>query len=133
MPYDPSLSRNLESAYRYYCDKELKNAHSAENDVTACAQILDGQLAMYGNLPRDIPGLYQVCTKPREHYIDLVGKFAWVNDEACFTFSKHKGRSLRDIAEENPDYLGWMINQDFSPEVVSIVTEALQGVFPEKD
>ena len=133
MPYDPSVSRNLEAAYRYFCNKELKNAHSAENDVTACAEILYGQLAIYGNLPQEIPGLCEICTKPRENYIDLVGKFTWVDDEACFTFGKHNGRLLREISEEYPDYLGWMINQDFSPEVISIVTNALQGVFPEKD
>ncbi|HEY93649.1 MAG TPA: 3'-5' exonuclease [Dehalococcoidia bacterium] len=133
IPYDPSMSRNLESAYGYYCDKELKNAHSAENDVIACAQILDAQVAVYEDLPRDIPGLCKVCTKSREGYIDLVGKFAWVNDEACFTFGKHNGRLLREISEKYPDYLGWMINQDFSPEVISIVANALQGVFPEKD
>lgn len=133
IPYDPSLSRNLESAFRYYCDKELKNAHSSENDVTACAEILDGQLAMYEDLPRDLPGLCQVCTKPRENYIDLVGKFAWINDEAYFTFGKYNGRSLREISEGHPDYLEWMINQDFSPEVIHIVTNALLGIFPEKD
>ena len=133
MPYDPSASRNLESAYRYFCDKELKKAHSAENDVTACAQILDGQLDMYKDLLRDISGLCEICTKPRENYIDLVGKFAWIDDEAAFLFGKHKGRLLRDIAEEYPDYLSWMVYQDFSPEVISIVTNALQGVFSEKD
>ena len=108
----------------------MKNAHSAENDVTACAEILDGQLAIYKDLPRDISGLCEVCTKPRENYIDIVGKFVWINDEASFSFGKHKGRLLREIAEEYPDYLGWMINQDFSPEVIEIVNNALQGKYP---
>jgi DNA polymerase-3 subunit epsilon len=125
IPYDPSASRNLESAYRYFCDKELKNAHSAENDVTACDQILDGQLDMYEDLPCEISGLCEISTKPRENHIDLVGKFAWIDDEATFSFGKHKGCSLQDVAEEYLDYLSWMVNQDFSPEVISVVTNAL--------
>ena len=130
--YDPNASRNLEAAYFLYCGKELKNAHSAVSDVKACAEVLDGQLDMYDDLPRDVSGLHSICYESRENYIDIEGKFVWVGEEASFNFGKHKGRSLREISEEYPDYLEWMINQDFSPEVISIITNALEGVFSEK-
>lgn len=129
-PFDPEKSRNLENAYRLYCGKELQNAHSAEGDVKASAEILDGQLEMYGDLPRDVNGLCTFCSSGRINYVDLVGKFVWIDKEAAINFGKHKGRQLREMAESYPDYLKWMISQDFSPEVKDILQKALKGEFP---
>ena len=133
VPYDPETGRNLKAAYLLYCGKELKNAHSADSDVRACAEILDGQLDMYDDLPREVTGLCTVCSGVREDFVDLVGKFVWMDGEASFNFGRHKGRLLRDIYEEYSDYLEWMLGQDFSPEVIDIITKALRGEFPERD
>ena len=132
VPYDPNAKRNLEAAYLFYCDKELKDAHSANSDVRACAEILDGQLDMYDDLPRDVFSLCSICSSDRENYIDLVGRFVWLEQAAAFNFGKHKGRLLREITDEYPDYLEWILGQDFSPEVTEIVTNALEREFPEK-
>lgn len=131
VPYDPSSKRTLEAAFLLYCGKELKNAHSAEVDVAACAKIIDAQIDMY-NLPNDVPNLCKICTASRKNYIDLTGKFIWKEEEAAFNFGKHKGRLLIDIYNESPDYYKWMKNQDFSPEVMGIINEAIQGIFPTK-
>ena len=132
VPPDPNASRNLEAAYLFYCGKELKDAHSADNDVKACVEIMVGQMNMYDDLPRDIKGLCSICSVGRENYIDLVGRFVWFGKEASFNFGKHKGRLLREITDEYPDYLEWILGQDFSSEVIEIVTNALEGEFPEK-
>jgi DNA polymerase III subunit epsilon len=132
VPFDPKARRNLETAYLKYCGKELKNAHSAGNDARACAEILWGQLEKYNDLPRDVPGLCLICSSGREDYLDTVGRFVWIGEEAAFNFGKHAGRLLRDIANEHPDYLTWMLGQDFSPEVITVVTEACKGKFPQK-
>ena len=113
-----------------YCSKELKNTHSADSDVRASVEVLDGQLDMYDDLPRDVPGLCSVCSEGRENYLDVVGKFVWLGEEAAFNFGKHSGRLLREIAGEYPDYLEWMLRQDFSPEVRDTVIRALEGEFP---
>ena len=132
VPYDPNAKRNLEAAYLFYCDKELKDAHSADSDVKACAEILDGQLDMYDDLSRDIFSLCSIYSDGRENYIDLVERFVWLEKEATFNFGKHKGRLLREITDEYPDYLVWILGQDFSPEVIEIVTNALEGEFLEQ-
>ncbi len=131
VPYDSNASRNLVAAYLFYCGKGLKDAHSADNDVKACAEVLGGQLDMYDDLPRDVNSLCSICSEGRENYIDPVGKFVWLENEASFNFGQHKGRLLREIADEHPDYLGWILGQDFSPKVLEIITNALKGEFPD--
>ncbi|MFC1899780.1 exonuclease domain-containing protein [Chloroflexota bacterium] len=132
VPYDPNVKRNLEAAYLFYCNKELLDAHSADSDVRACAEILDGQLDMYDDLPREVFSLCSLCSSDRENYIDIVGKFVWLGKEASFNFGKHKGRLLREISSEYPDYLEWILGQDFSPQVMGITTRALNDEFPER-
>lgn len=128
VPFDSNNRRNLEAAYFKYCGKELTNAHSADGDVKASAEVLDGQLEMYGDLPCDVKGLCAVCLKGRENYIDVEGKLVWVDGEAACNFSKeNKGRLLKDIASDNPGFLSWILDREFSPDVKDIVAKALNG------
>lgn len=123
--------RDLQAAYRKYCGREMENAHVAEEDAKAAAEILDGQLGMYGDLPRDVSGLCDICNPIGKNYVDLEGKFIWVNGEVVCNFGKkYKGRKLRDIAAEDPSYLSWITGADFSPETREIASRALGGEFP---
>jgi len=122
--------RTLEAAYQKYCGKEMVNAHRAEEDAKATAEILDSQLEMYQDLPRDAAGLCALCYQVGENTVDSEGKFIWSQGEAAFDFGKHKERSLREIAADYPDYLEWMSRGDFSPEIKDIVTKTLKGKFP---
>ena len=131
-PFDPNMPRNLEVAFKKYCDKEMANAHCSDSDVRASAEVLDGQLEMYGDLPCDAEGLCKVCFKVRENYVDTIGRLVWLGGEVAFNFGKHKGKPIREIAGEYPDYLRWMLTQDFSPEVRDIITKALEGEFSER-
>lgn len=124
--------RDLRVAYQKYCGKEMEGAHSAEEDAKAAAEILDGQLEMYADLPRDVSGLCALCYKVEENYIDAEGKFIWSEGEAVCNFGKkHRGRKLKDIAVEDPDYLTWIAGADFPAEVKEIAINALNGEFPE--
>lgn len=124
--------RNLEAAYQKYCSKEMENAHKAEEDAKASAEVLDGQLEMYQDLPRDVAGLCALCYMVEGDYIDAQGKFIWSKGEAVCNFGrKHRGRKLKDIAIEDPDYLDWIADADFSEEVKEIAINALNGEFPE--
>lgn len=123
--------RDLEAAYRKYCGGEMDNAHCAEEDAKAAAQVLDGQLEMYEDLPRDVAGLGGLCYVVAENYVDAEGKFVWVDGEAVCTFSReNKGRRLKEIAAENPGFLAWILGKDFSPEVKEIAAKAPHGEFP---
>ncbi|MBN1690955.1 MAG: 3'-5' exonuclease [Dehalococcoidia bacterium] len=121
--------RNLEAAYLKYCGKVMANAHNAECDAIASAEILDGQLDMYPNLPRDVPGLHVICNKKNDNYIDPDGKFILVNGEVICNFGKkHYGRKLNDIIIDDSEYLKWILSTDsFSPYVKKIVHKALYG------
>ena len=123
--------RNLEAAYQKYCSREMENAHRAEEDAKASAEVLDGQLEMYQDLPRDVAGLCALCYEVEENAIDAEGKFIWSEGEAVCNFGKkYKGSKLRDIAAGDPSYLSWISGADFSPEVREIVGRALKGQFP---
>ncbi|MFC1861627.1 exonuclease domain-containing protein, partial [Chloroflexota bacterium] len=122
--------RNLQAAYKKYCDKDMVNAHSAEEDAKVSAEVLDGQLEMYEDLPRDVAGLYALCRRDEEDYVDSQGKFIWVEDEVVCNIGKHKGQLLREIAIDNPGFLEWIARKDFSPEVKSIAMKALNGELP---
>ena len=125
--------RNLEAAVRFYCDRELEGAHSAEADASATLDVLDAQLGRYESLPRDPAALHAFCNPGHDRFVDRTRKFRW-NDqgEAVFAFGKHEGRSLKEMVANPKDrgYLEWMLGKDFPEEVDGILKDALDGVFP---
>ena len=122
--------RDLAAAYRKYCGKELGNAHTSGSDVRAAAEVLDSQLVIYSDLPRDVEGLHVFCNPGEEGWIDAEGKFAWSEGEAVFNFGQYQGKSLKQIAPLDPDYLRWIADADFSREVQVVALNALRGQFP---
>lgn len=131
--------RHLEAALRFYCGRELEGAHSALADAEATLAVLDGQLARYPELPRDMNGLHAFCNQGNDRYLDRTRKLAW-NDagEAALTFGKHRNRTLRELADldrqSGDSYLRWIVRDgDFSPEVKQIVLDALGGRFPTQE
>jgi len=122
--------RNLQAAYQKYCSRDMVNAHSAEEDAKVSAEILDGQLEMYQDLPRDVPGLSALCYRVEKNYIDSEGKFIWLEGEVVFNFGKHTGQPLKVIVQEYPDYMQWILDNDFNPDVHDIVSKALDNEFP---
>jgi len=128
---EPGKLRNLKAAYLRYCGEELDDAHSAEEDATASAKVLDGMIKEHSDLPRDVYGLGAFCNEVRKNYIDLEGRLIWVAGEATFSFGKHSGRPLKEIASEYPDYLRWILGGDFRPDIREIIEKALDGEFPQ--
>lgn len=126
--------RNLSAALRFYCDRELIDAHSALADTEATLDILDAQLGRYDDLPRDVETLHTFCNPNEGRFVERTRKFAWTEDgQAVFTFGKLKGKTLQEAVQgDGRGYLEWMLNKDFSQEVKDILREALQGVFPTK-
>ena len=122
--------RDLAAAVRLYCGREFPEAHSSEDDVRATADVLRAQLGRYSDLPRDVESLGDLCNPANPDWIDPDGKFSWVGGAAVITFGRHKGETLQDLAAAEPDYLEWLLGQDFSPQVMEIVSDALNGRFP---
>lgn len=125
--------RDLTAAYRYYCDKELVGAHSALKDTQATLEIFGAQLNRYNDLPRNMDDLHKFCDPRDERFVDMDKKFIWQNGEAAFTFGKFKGQLLRNVVKTDREYLAWMVQQEFSDEVLKIIGSALKGEFPVKE
>ena len=117
--------RDLAAAVRLYCGREHEGAHSAVADAVAAARVLDGQLARYPDLPRDVPGLHRTYCE-----VDVAGKFRLEAGRVAFAFGKHAGRLVAEVAAEDPGYLRWMLTKDFLPDATRIVREALRRFAP---
>lgn len=125
--------RDLSAAYMKYCNKQLEGAHKAHIDVKATIDVLESQLEQNDTLPHDITSLNEFCNPRHPTWIDSDGKFAWLGNDAVVNFGKkHKGHKLQDVSKSEPDYLQWMIRDDFSPEVKKIAEDAIKGKFPQK-
>lgn len=114
--------RTLSAGYKFYCEKELENAHSAEADTIATYEILKAQIDKYDDLENDTKYLSDFSTQRKR--ADFAG-FLLFNDkdEEVFSFGKYKGRKVTDILEENPGYYAWIQNADFPLYTKKVLTE----------
>ena len=113
--------RTLVAAYKFYCDKDLTNAHSAEFDTLATYEVLKAQLDKYPDLENDTKFLAEFST--RRKTADFAGFIAF-NDQnqEVFTFGKHKGRLVDEVLDKEPGYFGWIQNADFPLYTKKILT-----------
>lgn len=122
--------RTLTAAYKYYCDKDLVNAHAAEADTLATYEVLEAQIAKYPELKGDMNFLSEFSSHNKNR--DLAGMIGENEDgEATFNFGKHKGKKVTDIFEQEPGYYAWIQRSDFPLYTKKILTaiklEALNG------
>jgi len=114
--------RTLSAAYKFYCQKDLKDAHTAEADTHATYEILKAQLDRYDNLENDIEALSQFSTVAKS--ADFAGRIVY-NEEGIevFNFGKHKGVPVEDVLKKEPSYYSWMMNGDFPLYTKKVLTE----------
>lgn len=127
-------SRTLKAAYRFYCNKELVNAHSADADTIATYEVLLAQLDRYhdveyefrGEVSKPIVNDVEALSRFTDYgnWADLVGHFVYnENHEAVFNFGKHKGKTVVSVFTEEPSYYDWMMKADFPLSTKSFLTE----------
>lgn len=122
--------RDLTAALQFYCQEEHEHAHTAKGDALAAWKVIEGQCSRYSDLPRSPADLDSICNPRDPDDIDEDGKLRWRDNEAIIAFGQKSGMTLRELAEDDPGYLRWMTNKDFSPEVKAIARDALDGKFP---
>lgn len=105
--------RTLEAAYAFYCNKQLKNAHSAEADAFATYEVLKSQLDRYPDLTNDIEVLSKEYSSFNNN-VDFAGRIIF-NEKGVevFNFGKHKGKPVLEVLKNEPGYYGWMMDGDF--------------------
>lgn len=115
-------SRTLSAALKFYCDKELTDAHTAIADANATLDVLLAQLDRYSELEPNVDFLNHFST--RKKTADFAGFLIYnKDDEICFGFGKHKGKKVNEILKEEPGYFGWILNADFPRYTKKILTE----------
>lgn len=113
--------RTLTAAYKFFVDKELSNAHSAEADTMATYEVLQAQLDRYSNLENDIGKLAEFSAYNRN--VDFAGRIVYNEDDVeVFNFGKYKGRPVSEILAKDPGYYGWMMNGDFPLYTKKVLT-----------
>jgi len=122
--------RTLSAAYKFYCNKELTQAHSAEADTRATYEVLQAQLDMYPELNNNVDMLSKFSA--HSPTVDFAGRIVY-NDkgEEIYNFGKHKGKTVVSVFEKDPGYYSWMLNGDF-PVHTKNVLKAIKSKYSEK-
>ena len=112
--YHQMEPRNLKAAYKFYCGKDLENAHAAEADTLATYEVLKAQLDKYPEtLKNDVNFLSGFSE--RQKIVDYAGRLVY-NDkkEVVINFGKHRGKTAREVFETEPSYFSWVENGEFT-------------------
>jgi len=125
-------ARTLAAALKFYCSKELTDAHTAQADTQATHDVLLAQLDRYSELEPNIDFLNTFST--RRKTADFAGFIVYNKEgDMCFGFGKHKDKKVTDVLTREPGYFGWVLNADFPRYTKKILTEIrLQGLNTKK-
>ena len=114
--------RTLVAAYKFYCDKDLENAHSAEADTIATLEVLEAQLDRYPDLKNDVG--YLADFSRRSRFADYAGRIVYDDsDRPVFNFGKHKGKLVTEVLKTEPSYYSWMMDGDFALDTKKVLTD----------
>lgn len=106
--------RDLTAAYKFYCHKDLTDAHTAEADTRATLEVLEAQLDRYADtLKNSVPFLAEFSRRNRN--VDLAGRIVY-NDQGVETinFGKYRGRAVTEVLRRDPGYFSWVMQGDFT-------------------
>ena len=114
--------RTLSAAYKFYCDKSLENAHTAEADTMATYEVLKAQLDRYPELQNDVAFLADYSSFNKN--VDFAGRMVY-DDKGVevFNFGKYKGMSVSDVLKRDPGYYSWILNSDFTLNTKATLTK----------
>jgi DNA polymerase-3 subunit epsilon len=132
--------RTLTAAYKFYCDKELTNAHSAEADTKATYEVLKAQIEKYEKteyidfdgettypVKNDVQALHEFSSHHKN--ADLMGQIIFNKEgKETFNFGKYKGKTVEEIFIKDPSYYAWIMNADFPQYTKKLVTKIKLGM-----
>lgn len=131
--YHQMEPRTLSAAYKFYCDQELENAHSAEADTLATLEVLKSQVEKYdGMVVKDKDGKEHVPIKndmqhlhdlTGSHMVDFAGRMVFKEGVEVFNFGKNKGRPVTEVLHRDPSYYDWIMKSEFSQDTKRKLTE----------
>lgn len=113
--------RNLSAAYKFYCNKDMENAHSAEADAKATLEILYGQIEKYPDLENNVSFLGDFSKG--DDFLDYSRRVKLVNNIAIFNFGKHKDKVVSDVLRQEPQYYDWIMRGDFALDTKEVISK----------
>jgi DNA polymerase-3 subunit epsilon len=123
--------RTLAAAYKFYCNKDIENAHTAKSDTAATYEVLKAQLDRYQDLENDVEKLAEFSSFNKN--VDFAGRIILdENGVEIFNFGKHKGKPVDQVFRDEPAYYAWMMNGDFPMYTKKILTEIKLRAFGNK-
>lgn len=123
--------RTLSAAYKFYCDKILEGAHSAEVDATATWEVLEAQVKRYPQLGNSIDEIVKFTGD--DQIVDFARRFVMENGVEVFNFGKHKGKPVTLVLKQEPQYYDWMMKGDFPLHTKQKLTEILNRTLLKKN
>ncbi|MCH4156289.1 MAG: 3'-5' exonuclease [Muribaculaceae bacterium] len=121
--------RTLSAAYKFYCGKNLDDAHSADGDTLATYEVLKAQLDRYPTLKNDVEFLSDFSTQKKT--ADLAGRIAFDdNNVPVFNFGKYKGKKVVDVFKDEPSYYSWMMQSKFPSNTKDVITRIYMSLYP---
>lgn len=115
--------RTLSAAYKFYCNKTLEEAHSAEVDASATLEVLQAQVERYPQIGTTIESILQCVGDDK--IVDFARRMVFENGIEIFNFGKYKGRSVAEVLKMEPSYYDWMMKGDFPLHTKQKLTEIL--------
>lgn len=115
--------RTLSAAYKFYCSKELDNAHSAEVDATATWEVLEAQVARYPQIGNTVDSILKAVGD--DEIVDFARRMIVQDGKIIFNFGKHKGKVVEDVLRMERSYYDWMMQGDFPQHTKQKLTEIL--------
>lgn len=122
--------RTLSAAYKFYCNKVLENAHSAEADAEATLEILHAQVVRYPQLGLSIETILNCIGE--DDCVDFARRMIMIDGIETFNFGKHKGKPVAHVLKAEPQYYDWMMKGDFSLHTKQKLTEIFNRTFLKK-
>lgn len=125
--------RTLAAAYQFYCQSNMENAHNALYDTRVTLDVFRAQLTRYQDLAKTVEGLAEFSRQGNVEWHDFAGRLA-KNDKGqiIYNFGKHKGKTVAEVAENEPGYYGWMIDADFPLYTKQLLREEMERIKSDK-
>jgi DNA polymerase-3 subunit epsilon len=124
--YHQMEPRTLSAAYKFYCDKDLENAHSAETDINATLDVFLAQINKYPQLGNSIDTVMKVIGE--DQIVDFARRMVIENGKEIFNFGKHKGKPVVDVLKTEPSYYDWIMKSEFALHTKLKLTEIFNRV-----
>lgn len=122
--------RTLSAAYKFYCQKTLEGAHSAEVDATATWEVLEAQVERYPQIGDTVESIVKFTGE--DDIVDFARRFIKDKGIEIFNFGKHKGKPVTQVLKEEPQYYDWMMKGDFAMNTKQKLTEILNRTLVKK-